>query len=198
MAAHLEQLLWATAQCLAQRACMLDARLRELACAGAAEELRSAAALVSPPLGQPSLYPLVGLCAQLVSALVSHPLARQLLTSASDAAGEAGMSRELQQLQPLDVRYDGLLLPYTPGIPAAVWAGLQQRAARLRALQRALCWRLLLQHVMAGADAAVAGGQASALQMSYWRFLWPEERCVVGDDLSLSVTSCACLPCCRW
>ncbi|GIL72549.1 hypothetical protein Vretifemale_2893, partial [Volvox reticuliferus] len=49
-------------------------------------------------------------------------------------------------------------------------------AARLRCTQVALGARLLLHHVASGACTAVASAAASPLQLSYWRFLRPEER----------------------
>ncbi|EFJ44763.1 hypothetical protein VOLCADRAFT_121252, partial [Volvox carteri f. nagariensis] len=148
---HLQQLAWAAAQCLVQRASMLDGHYRTLLCDVAASEQSTLAAA----------------------------LAKQTAAAGSAAAG---MPTELQQLQPLDLRYGQLLQPFLPGVPAAATEALHRGAARLQCAQAALGARLLLRRVVLGTDAAVAAGTASPLQLSYWRFLRPEERAAKDAD----------------
>mgnify|MGYP001806963913 CR=1 FL=1 len=184
---HLLQLVWATAQCLAFRASQLDAQLRSLAAAAAEAQLMAAAAALAAPGGGAggaasaeldAVLQLAALAAQAVGGLVSHPAAAAAAQAAAAAGTGAGMPAELQQLQPLDVRYSHLLQPYLPGMPAADWDAARARGARLRSAAAAHAAALLLRHVTAGADVAVGRGVASPLQHSYWRFLRPEERCV--------------------
>ncbi|GIL43447.1 hypothetical protein Vafri_918, partial [Volvox africanus] len=179
---HLQQLAWATAQCLTQRACRLDGNYRALLCDLAATEQGSLAAALVPQhadavaVAAPLEADLAALVSELVRSVTSHPLSDQLRQGIHNAAAAGGMPAELEQLQPLDLRYCQLLQPFLPGVPAAEWAALRSSAARLRCAQVALGARLLLHYVSSGACAAVASAAASPLQLSYWRFLRPEER----------------------
>ncbi|KAG2499138.1 hypothetical protein HYH03_002721 [Edaphochlamys debaryana] len=181
---HLHQLVWATAQCLAQRASLLDARLRVLMVEASASQARAAAALAAAAAGDggdgtgglTAAAQLAALAAELTRALLTHPLAAQLAASTAAAAAAAGMPLELRQLQPLDLRYGDVLLPYLPGVPYGEWAAAQQRSARLRAAAVAAAAAALLRHAAAGADVAVGRGEASPLQVSYWRSMRPDER----------------------
>ncbi|GLI68780.1 hypothetical protein VaNZ11_013272, partial [Volvox africanus] len=179
---HLQQLAWATAQCLTQRACLLDGNYRALLCDLVAAEQSSLAAVLAPQHADaaagaaPLEENLAALVSELVRGVTSHPLSDQLRQGIHNAAAAGGLPAELEQLQPLDLRYSKLLQPFLPGVPAAEWAALHSSAARLRCAQVALGARLLLRYVASVACAAVASASASPLQLSYWRFLRPEER----------------------
>ncbi|GFR41363.1 hypothetical protein Agub_g2046, partial [Astrephomene gubernaculifera] len=191
---HLQQLVWAAARCLALRASPLDARLRPLMVDAAASSQARIAALLAGAgnaADTGAAAQLTALAAALLRGVVAHPLSEQLSQATCATAAAAGMPGELQQLQPLDVRYSHLLQPYLPGVQATEWAAVEARAARLRCAVAALGARLLMQHVTAGADAAVATGMASPMQVSYWRFLRPEER--AATDAEHPVVDC-CYP----
>ncbi|GIL72550.1 hypothetical protein Vretifemale_2896, partial [Volvox reticuliferus] len=88
---HLQQLAWAAAQCLAQRACRLDGNYRVLLCDLAASEQGSLAAVLAPHAAaagseSPLAEDLAALVSELMRSLTSHPLSEQLRQRTRTAA----------------------------------------------------------------------------------------------------------------
>ncbi|MEW5303413.1 MAG: hypothetical protein WDW36_006109 [Sanguina aurantia] len=172
----------------ASRASSGDVSLRLMWANSTAAGLQAAEATLLPghsglgPMGQ-----LASLSSAYLHEVMSHPLTGQLRSTTRSTLAQAGMSEELLQLQPLDLRYTHLLQPYKSCIDAETWAALMQLQQRWGALLAHTGASILQRHAATESEArmggGVEGGGASVFQLSCWRHARPDDRAAIELEL---------------
>lgn len=161
---------------LVQRSLQGDAPLRMLSVAALSQKMQQAQAA---GIAAPSTSHTAQLCAALVQQLASHPVTQQLRAALQAALAASGMPADSVGLQPLDPSYSHIAEPYMPATTSEAWARCQGLWSQWQALGRHLSQGLPQQAAQQGADSAVAGSSATPFQLSYWRYLRPQERALV-------------------
>lgn len=196
----------AAAQAFVLRSPGTDSAAREAWVAELSQQCAATAQLLGSPPYAVAVADLASLVSQCVSQLLAHPVTAALRAVRAGMAAAVGPAAEqLLALQPLDPRYCHVAVAatawavpasevttsdvsapsaVTPSSPAAAdsspsWLMSPQESLLLlqwRALAAAVPQAAVQQYAAAGAEVALAAGQASAYQMSHWRASRPEER----------------------
>ncbi len=179
---RLLRLLWAAGLCLAERC-------TPAAAAPAAAWLRALAArLAAAPatLGWAAAHgATLRQVVSVLETLQAHPAAAALAAARPRLAQLLALEEAAEQLLPLDATRADAIAPAlaavgalakagNSGQAAALWGNVSSQAIRLAAARHALAAQAQLRGVEEAAGEAVAAGDASLLQLSYWRHIHPK------------------------
>lgn len=164
-----------------QRAALIDALSRQLV------QLLSAAGAAGGPAELAAQQ-----ASQLVSGVLAHPLCAAASSLQQQLAAAIQLPAAARTFLPLDTLASQQLRPFllAAGMPAGgrgdtmtsgsmqqLWQQVHEVGSKVAALWPAVQAAVVLQSAAATADASVAAGSATLLQLSCWRHQRPKVRC---------------------